>query len=76
VFVFICCFVDKVANTDIVYSFVATDMGNAGAKKLGLEAYLISLEESVNGMMAVIDSAARENSSGKFIGFDGSPRPW
>ncbi|GKT51195.1 norsolorinic acid ketoreductase nor1 [Colletotrichum spaethianum] len=36
----------------------------------------ITVEESVGGMMAVIDGANRENTSGSFKNYDGSSSPW
>ncbi|KAK3397590.1 hypothetical protein B0T20DRAFT_479789 [Sordaria brevicollis] len=45
--------------------WVKTDMGNAGARAFGLEEATGDPEESVKGMVKVIDAATRETHSGK-----------
>lgn len=57
-------------------SWVQTDMGNTGAQTLGLEKAEIEVEVSVSGMIKVIDAATRENTSGKFMNYDGTSKPW
>ncbi|RDW85589.1 hypothetical protein BP5796_03914 [Coleophoma crateriformis] len=47
--------------------FVQTELGNTGANNLGLEQAGITVEESVNGVVAVIDKATRETHSGRFV---------
>jgi norsolorinic acid ketoreductase len=57
-------------------SWVQTDMGNNGAQSLGLEKAEIGVDESVSGMIKVIDAASREDTSGKFMCYDGTSKPW
>jgi norsolorinic acid ketoreductase len=57
-------------------SWVQTDMGNTGAQSLGLEKAEIEVEVSVAGLIKVIDSATRENASGKFWNYDGTTKPF
>jgi hypothetical protein len=57
-------------------SWVQTDMGNTGARAFGLEKAEIEVEVSVSGMIKVIDAANRENTSGKFMYYDGTSKPW
>lgn len=47
--------------------WVATDMGGRGAT--------LTPQQSVRGMLARIDEQHNEL-SGRFVGYDGSPRPW
>ena len=47
--------------------WVATDMGGPGAS--------LTPQQSVRGMLARIDEQHNEL-SGRFVGYDGSPRPW
>lgn len=54
------------ANTITVRnSWVRTEMGNAGARVLGLEEAYGDPEESAKGMLKVFDAATRETHSGK-----------
>ncbi|KAL4995505.1 NAD(P)-binding protein [Aspergillus recurvatus] len=46
---------------------VRTELGNRAARALGLEEAPIPVDESVTEIMKLIDQAARENSSGRFI---------
>jgi norsolorinic acid ketoreductase len=55
---------------------VQTDMGNIGAQTLGLEKAEIGVDVSVSGMIKVIDAANREDTSGKFMYYDGTSKPW
>jgi norsolorinic acid ketoreductase len=57
-------------------SWVQTDMGNTGAKTLGMEKAEVEVNVSVSGMIKVIDAANRENTSGKFMYYDGTSKPW
>lgn len=50
-------------------------MGNAGAKAGGLESAPTTTEDSVNGIVKVIDEATREKSD-KFMTFEGKEIPW
>ncbi|KAF8179347.1 hypothetical protein K438DRAFT_1843211 [Mycena galopus ATCC 62051] len=57
--------------------WVATDMGNTGAASIGMLEAPVSVEESVGGILARIDGATKEKSSGRFWNFkavkDGKP---
>ncbi|KAL9083282.1 MAG: hypothetical protein Q9165_008588 [Trypethelium subeluteriae] len=56
---------------------VQTEMGNMGARLMGLEEAPNTLEESSSKTIAVLDKATRESTSGKFINvIDGSEFPW
>ena len=51
-------------------------MGNHGAKSFGLEKAAITVQESVTGMIKVIEAATRETHSGKLWAYDGRQLPW
>jgi norsolorinic acid ketoreductase len=51
-------------------------MGNAGALACGMKQAPLTLEPSITGMLDKIDSATRENSSGKFVTFNGEKPSW
>ncbi|KAK2805417.1 hypothetical protein FQN51_000243 [Onygenales sp. PD_10] len=53
-----------------------TEMGNGNAWLFGLEKAHVPVVDSVNGMVKVIDSATREETSGKFMFYDGSIQAW
>ncbi|KAJ6460241.1 hypothetical protein C8R45DRAFT_1221117 [Mycena sanguinolenta] len=57
--------------------WVATDMGNEGAVSSGMPKAPVTVEESVAGILARIDGATKEKSSGRFWNFkavkDGKP---
>jgi norsolorinic acid ketoreductase len=55
--------------------WVETDMGRRAAKAVGMEAAPLTVEQSVSGLMSVMDAAARAN-SGTFTGYDGQAVPW
>lgn len=55
--------------------FVQTDMGNAGAQAFGLERASITVEDSVNGMLKVIDEAKRQEKA-QFIDYTGKEVAW
>lgn len=50
--------------------WVRTEMGNAGAKRLGLYEAEDSIEDSVKGMVQIIDGATRDGTSGRFWHFN------
>ena len=56
--------------------WVQTEMGNAAAQGWGLEKAEISVEESVTGVMSVVDGATRKESGGKFLTYSGDEWPW
>ena len=51
-------------------------MGNRGADAFGLEKAAITIEQSVTGMIKVIDVATRETHSGKLWVWDGTQARW
>lgn len=56
--------------------WVQTEMGNAGAVEAGLERAPNTIEESIEGVVALVDGATREQTAGRFWGFDGKELPW
>ncbi|KAG9495578.1 hypothetical protein J7337_013828 [Fusarium musae] len=57
--------------------FVNTEMGESAATEWGFpHAMLEGVEEAVEGSLGIIDSATRENVSGKFITSKGQELPW
>ncbi|KAI0179036.1 NAD(P)-binding protein [Hypoxylon sp. FL1284] len=56
--------------------WVQTDIGNRGADAFGYDQAAISVDQSVQGMIKVIDSATRETHSGKMWVYDGTESPW
>ncbi|KAI1459955.1 NAD(P)-binding protein [Annulohypoxylon moriforme] len=55
---------------------VQTEPGNWIAKEWGLEKATYTIDESVEGMMKVIDGATREETSGKFFNLKNEKLPW
>ncbi|CAF4081959.1 unnamed protein product [Adineta steineri] len=55
---------------------VQTDMGNPFAKTIGLDEAPVTIENSVQGQLKVIDEATREKTSGRFWDFQGKELPW
>jgi hypothetical protein len=51
-------------------------MGNFGAKARGYEKATMTVEQSVVGMINVIDNATRETHGGKMWTWDGRQVPW
>ncbi|KAF2652494.1 hypothetical protein K491DRAFT_695569 [Lophiostoma macrostomum CBS 122681] len=51
-------------------------MGNNGAQLLGMEKAEVEIDVSVSGMIKVIDAANRGDTSGKFMLYDGTVKPW
>ncbi|TVY36965.1 Norsolorinic acid ketoreductase [Lachnellula subtilissima] len=56
--------------------WVQTDMGNRGAHAFGVEEASTTLEDSVNGMIKVINVATRDTHGGKLWEYNGSQVPW
>ena len=57
--------------------WVQTDMGNAGAAVAGMKQAPMSVEQSVSGILGVLDQSTRATHSGKFWSAeDGSELPW
>ncbi|EGX89761.1 Short-chain dehydrogenase/reductase SDR [Cordyceps militaris CM01] len=56
--------------------FVQTEMGNRGARAFDLEQASITVDESVQGVVKVIDAATKETHSGKLWLWTGQQEPW
>ncbi|KAI5310716.1 hypothetical protein KEM55_003022 [Ascosphaera atra] len=56
--------------------WVQTDMGNFCADAVGVEKAEISVEESVRGIVNVIDNSTRKATAGRFMTWDGRELPW
>ena len=56
--------------------FVQTDMGNSGAKRVGMEKAWYTVDESINHLVKEIERASRKTTSGKFIAYGGEEFPW
>ncbi|KAM5346295.1 hypothetical protein ACJ41O_009300 [Fusarium nematophilum] len=56
--------------------FLDTDMGNRGAKLLGLDKPPHDTGDNARAIVRLIDAATRETHSGKFLTFDGKEVPW
>ncbi|KAE8324470.1 putative NADPH-dependent 1-acyl dihydroxyacetone phosphate reductase [Aspergillus sergii] len=53
-----------------------TDLGNRGAESFGVEKAALTIEESVRGVLSVIDASTRETHSGRLWKYDGNQEPW
>ncbi|KAH8884936.1 aflatoxin biosynthesis ketoreductase nor-1 [Thozetella sp. PMI_491] len=51
--------------------FAQTDMGNAGAKRFGMETAFVTVKDSVDGITKRLDGATREETSGNFYSYAG-----
>ncbi|KAJ5086872.1 Short-chain dehydrogenase/reductase SDR [Penicillium alfredii] len=56
--------------------WVQTDLGNRGADAFGYEKAAVTIEDSVNGLVKVIDASTLETHSGKLFKHDGAEEPW
>ncbi|GAA6036994.1 hypothetical protein JCM8097_005496 [Rhodosporidiobolus ruineniae] len=56
--------------------WVQTDMGNKGARQMGVEAAPVTLDDSVTGILKLADSSTRESHGGKFWDYTGDAIPW
>ncbi|TVY60282.1 Norsolorinic acid ketoreductase nor1 [Fusarium oxysporum f. sp. cubense] len=57
--------------------FVRTEMGESAATEWGFpHAMLECVEQAVKESLEIIDSATRENVSGKFVSYKGQELPW
>ncbi|KIW15598.1 hypothetical protein PV08_05646 [Exophiala spinifera] len=57
--------------------WVQTEMGDMAAKSWNYPGKPpLTVAQSVEGVLGVIDGASRENSSGKFLSYDGKEVPW
>ena len=51
-------------------------MGNYGAAAHGMTEAPVEVEDGVKGIVSQIDKATREDTSGKFVSFDGAEPSW
>lgn len=51
-------------------------MGNASANMFGFEQAPLTLEESCDGMMKVIDAATKESYGGRMWSYEGKQDAW
>lgn len=51
-------------------------MGNVGAHRLGLKEAPVSIKDSVDGMVKIIDDASKETHGGSFWEYNGKRYPW
>lgn len=51
-------------------------MGNRGAAAMGVEQANITVDESVNGIVNVVDNATKETHGGKYLEYSGKFLPW
>lgn len=56
--------------------WVTTDMGNFGADTFGLKEAPLSVEDSVGGMLQVIDGATKESTGARFVKWNGEQVSW
>ncbi len=56
--------------------WVKTSMGEFAANTLGIDQPVMTVQESVDGILKVTDEATREKSGGKFLQFNGTELPW
>ena len=56
--------------------WVQTEMGNGGAKAVGMEKAPVTLEQSVHGILQKVDGATRQGSGGSFLSFDDTQYAW
>ena len=57
-------------------SWVQTDLGNNGARFFGYEQAPLTIDESCNGMVKLIDMATKESNGGRFWNYDGGQETW
>jgi len=63
-------------KADICSRWVKTENGQNFADSIGVQEPPMSLEESVNGLLAQVDSVTKEKTSGTFVSYDGTPIAW
>ncbi|KAJ5893415.1 hypothetical protein N7495_005106 [Penicillium taxi] len=56
--------------------WVETEIGNRGAEAFGFEKAFVTVEDSADGILKVIDASALQTHSGKLFKFDGNEEPW
>ena len=58
------------------FSWTQTDIGNRGADTFGFEQAAVSVKDSTEGVVKVIDAAKRETHGGKMRVWDGRQVLW
>ncbi|KAH8600952.1 hypothetical protein B0O99DRAFT_649022 [Bisporella sp. PMI_857] len=67
---------EELTSITIDPGWVRTDMGNTAARAFGMEEAEITVEQSINGVVDLIDNATRESASGKFLTYNKVPIRW
>ncbi|KZP03547.1 aflatoxin biosynthesis ketoreductase-like protein nor-1, partial [Athelia psychrophila] len=67
---------EKITSVALTPGWVQTDMGDASASTLGTPRSTLTVKESVAGLVKIIDSATRAETSGTFVSYDGSICAW
>ncbi|KAJ4293057.1 hypothetical protein N0V88_005721 [Collariella sp. IMI 366227] len=57
-------------------AYLTTDLGQRGAAAFGYEKAAITVDESVNGIIKVVDAATRDTHGGKMWVYTGVESPW
>jgi norsolorinic acid ketoreductase len=58
------------------YRFAQTEVGNRAAQTFGLTEATVSIDESCDGLIKIIDESTKETHGGKLWRFDGVEVPW
>ncbi|KUJ19321.1 NAD(P)-binding protein [Mollisia scopiformis] len=66
----------KITSFVLHPGWVATDMGNVGAHRLGMKEAPVSIKDSVDGMVKIIDKASKDTHGGIFWEYTGEQYPW
>ncbi|KAK8877022.1 aflatoxin biosynthesis ketoreductase nor-1 [Apiospora arundinis] len=56
--------------------WVQTELGDRGARELGFEKAFITVKESCDGMLNILDDTSKEKHGGKMIAWNGDVSPW
>lgn len=56
--------------------WVQTELGNTGARGLGLEEAPVGFEESCDGMMKVLATSTKKDHGGKMVSYTGEVSGW
>lgn len=67
---------EKITSFVLHPGWVATDMGNLSANLLGLEQAPLSIQDSVDGMLRIIDDATKDTHGATFSEYNSQPYPW
>ena len=67
---------DSITAFPMQPGWVQTDLGNYSARLNGAEQAPVSVQDSVTGMLRVIDGATKETHSGRFWTYEGTEIPW